>query len=76
MEPTKTQNNVLNQAAKMKDGMVNFLKTNLEGYGNLVDQLRVVGHLGQAMVDMANSELLALKLQHEAEERAKIRIYQ
>ena len=76
MEPTKTTEQILEQAAKMKGEIVEFLKQHLNGYGNLVDQLRVMGYLGQAMVDMANNELTKLKLMNEEEEKAKIRVYQ
>ena len=76
MEPTKTTEQILEQAAKMKGEIVEFLKQHLNGYGNLIDQLRVMGYLGQAMVDMANNELTKLKLMNEEEEKAKIRVYQ
>jgi hypothetical protein len=77
MESEKTTNNIRNQAGKMKGPMVEFLKGHLKDYGNLADQLRVVGWLGQAMVDMANAELTALKLQDEAEKREPpIKVYQ
>jgi hypothetical protein len=77
VEGEKTTNNIRNQAGKMKGPMVEFLKGHLKDYGNLVDQLRVVGWLGQAMVDMANAELMALKLQDEAEKREPpIKVYQ
>jgi hypothetical protein len=77
MESEKTTNNIRNQAGKMKGPMVEFLKAHLKDYGNLVDQLRVMGWLGQAMVDMANAELAALKLQDE-EEKAEpaVKVYQ
>jgi len=76
MDSTKTTNNVREQAAKMQGPLTAFLKQHLGEYGNLVDQLRVVGWLGQAMVDLANAELMALKLQDEAEKKAEIRVYQ
>ena len=76
MEPTKTTEQILEQAAKMKSTVIEVLKRNLEGFGNLIDELRTVGHLGQAMVDMANNELTKLKLMNEEEEKAKIRVYQ
>jgi hypothetical protein len=76
MEPSKTLNNVQNQVAKMKGPIIAFLKTHLDTYGNLIDQLRVMGYLGQAMVDMANTELVLLKMQDEAEDRAKVKVYQ
>ena len=76
MEPSKTQNNVHQQALKMNVEMTEFLREKLAGYGNLVDQLRVMGYLGQAMVDMANSELTQIKLANEAEKKAEIKVYQ
>ena len=76
MEPTKTTEQILEQAAKMKGEIVEFLKQHLEGFGNLIDELRTVGHLGQAMVDMANNELRMLKLADEEDKKAKIRVYQ
>lgn len=76
MEPTKTQNNVRQQAISMKAAMVEFLQRHLMGYGNVVDQLRVMGYLGQAMVEMAEGELRAIKMADEAEEKAKIKVYQ
>ena len=77
MDTTKTTNNVRMQAGKMKLPMITFLKRQLESYGNLVDQLRVMGWLGQAMVDMANAELMALKLQDELEKaEPAVKVYQ
>jgi hypothetical protein len=76
MDSEKTTNNIRTQAGKMKGPMVEFLKGHLKDYGNLVDQLRVMGYLGQAMVDMANSELMALKVQDEAEQNPPIKVYQ
>jgi hypothetical protein len=76
MEPTKTTEQILEQAAKMKSTVTEVLKRNLEGFGNLIDELRTVGHLGQAMVDMANNELRVLKLADEEDKKAKIRVYQ
>ena len=76
MEPTKTTEQILEQAAKMKSTVIEVLKRNLEGFGNLIDELRTVGHLGQAMVDMANNELRVLKLADEEDKKAKIRVYQ
>lgn len=77
MDSSKTLNNIRLQAGKMKAPMVRFLDGHLRGYGNLVDQLRVMGWLGQAMVDMANAELAALKLQDEAENREPaVKVYQ
>ena len=76
MDSTKTTNNVREQAAKMRGPLTLFLKQHLAEYVNLVDQLRVVGWLGQAMADMAQAELIGLKLQDEAEKKAEIRVYQ
>ena len=76
MEPSKTYNNVHQQALRMKTDIVEFLREKLAGYGNLVDQLRVMGYLGQAMVDMSNSELTQIKLADEAEKKAEIKVYQ
>ncbi len=77
MDSTKTINEVRLQAGKMKAPMVRFLDGHLRGFGNVVDQLRVMGWLGQAMVDMANSELAALKLQDEAENaEPAVKVYQ
>ena len=77
MDGTKTTNNVRLQAGKMKLPMTEFLKAHLRDYGNLVDQLRVMGWLGQAMIDMAHSELMALKLQDEAEKaEPAVKVYQ
>jgi phage baseplate assembly protein gpV len=77
LDSSKTLNNIRLQAGKMKAPMVRFLDGHLRGYGNLVDQLRVMGWLGQAMVDMANAELAALKLQDEAENREPaVKVYQ
>ena len=72
MEPTKTANNVMHQGRELQADLVEFLRKRLERYGNLVDQLRVLGYLGQAMVDMANSELMQIKLQDDMEEKGRI----
>jgi hypothetical protein len=77
VDSTKTTNNIRNQAGKMKGPMVEFLKGHLKDYGNVVDQLRVMGWLGQAMVDMANRELNLLKLEDEIEKaEPAVKVYQ
>jgi cell division septal protein FtsQ len=72
MRPTKTANNVMNQGRELQADLVDFLRKRLERYGNLVDQLRVLGYLGQALVDMANSELTQIKLQDDMAEKTRI----
>lgn len=71
----KSQNYILNQANEVYPDLVDFLKRALAGVGEgqdkVVDQLRVMGHLGQAMVDMSNHELALVRLQQE-EDKPKV----
>ena len=76
MDKNKTTDQIREKAAKMKGPMVAFLKQHLGNFGDLIDQLRVMGWLGQGMVDMANQELAALKMQEEAEKPPQIKVYQ
>jgi hypothetical protein len=61
----KTTQEVLEKAAALKPDIVEFWKRALDGWGDEVDQLRVLGHASQAMVDLAQSELEEIKLQEE-----------
>ena len=72
--PTKNTEEVLTKAIQLKPDFVEFFKKALDGWGDLVDQLRVMGHMCQAGVDLAQAELEQLKLQDEQEKRSKIHI--
>lgn len=72
MRPTKTQNQVRRKALELHAEYVGFMREYLEGWGNLVDQLRVLGNLGAAGVEMAEAELTLIKLQDDREEKTKI----
>lgn len=61
----KTTEEILRKAVEMKPDFVEWMRRHLHNFGDVTDQLRVMGHLGQAMVDMAQTELDALKLQEE-----------
>lgn len=63
----KTTEEVLAKAAALKPDIVEFWKKALDGWGDEVDQLRVLGHAAQAMVNLAQAELDELKLQDELE---------
>lgn len=61
----KTTQEILEKAAALKPEIVEFWKRAVGDWGDEVDQLRVLGHASQAMVDLAQSELEAIKLQEE-----------
>jgi len=69
----KTQNQIRKKAADMKAPLVEFFRKHLtSAYGDEVEQLRVVGYLCEMMMEMAESELQALKLLREMEDRRRI----
>jgi hypothetical protein len=70
----KTTDEILQKALSLKPDVVEFWRKALDGWGDEVDQLRVLGHASQAMVDLAQSELDELKLQDELE-KPKSRIF-
>lgn len=70
--PTKTTQEILTKAIQSKGDFVEFFKKLLDGWGDEVDQLRVMGHMCQAGVDLCQAELDQLKLQDEQEKRQKI----
>ena len=61
----KSTDEILQKAASLKHDLVEFWRKALDGYGDEVDQLRVLGHASQAMVALSQSELEQLKLQDE-----------
>lgn len=71
MQPTKDSGAVRRKAIELRDNMIHFFKRELEGFGNLADQLRVMGYVGEAMISMAETELALLKAQ-DAEAAKKI----
>lgn len=66
---TKTTQEVLTKAVQIKPDVVEFFQKHLGGFGDMVDQLRVLGHVCQAMVDLAQHELEQLKLQDEQDKK-------
>ena len=69
----KTQNQVRKKAAELQGPLTEFFRKHLtSAYGDEVDQLRVVGYLGELMMNMAECELTAIKLQMEMEDRRRI----
>lgn len=71
---TKDTQEILTKAVQLKGDFVEFFRKALDGWGDLVDQLRVMGHMCQSGVDLAQAELEELKLQDEEEKRSKIRV--
>jgi hypothetical protein len=63
----KSTDEILAKVASLKPDVVEFWKRALDGWGDEVDQLRVLGHASQAMVDLAQNELEELKMQEDAE---------
>ena len=61
----KTTQEILEKAASQKPDIVEFWKRAVGDWGDEVDQLRVLGHASQAMVDLAQAELDEIKLQEE-----------
>jgi hypothetical protein len=61
----KSTQEVLEKAAAIKEPLVEFFQKQLGDFGDEVDQLRVLGHAAQALVDLAQSELDEIKLQEE-----------
>lgn len=76
MEPTKSTREVMQKASELKGPAVEWFRKNLtDEFGNLVDQLRVVGYLGQMLMELAEEELKLIKVQSETD-APKIRVYQ
>ena len=69
---TKSTEEILRKAVQMKPDFVEYMRKQLDGFGDVVDQLRVLGHLGQAMVDLSQDELSQIKLQMDEEARSKL----
>lgn len=76
MEPSKTQNNLMAQANEVRPKLIEFLTRELKDYGNLVDQLRVTGLLGEALLDFAEGNLRRLKFEHDEEVKKMVKVYQ
>jgi hypothetical protein len=70
--PTKTTEEVLTKAVQSKQDFVDFFTRLLGSWGDEVDQLRVMGHMCQAGVDLTQHELNQLKLQDEQDKKSKI----
>jgi hypothetical protein len=64
---TKTTQEVMTKAVQMRPDVVEFFQKHLGSFGDMVDQLRVLGHVCQAMVDLAQHELEELRMQDELE---------
>jgi CMP-2-keto-3-deoxyoctulosonic acid synthetase len=67
----KSTDEILQKAMSLKADQVEFWRKALDGWGDEVDQLRVLGHASQAMVDLAQNELDAIKLQEDLEKPTK-----
>ena len=68
----KTTEEVLTKAIQLKPDFVDWMRKHLDGWGDEVDQLRVFGHMCQAGVDLAQHELVELKMQDEMEKKIKV----
>ena len=70
---TKTQNNIRNKAIDVRKEVERALVEALRGYGDISDQLRVMGYVGEALMNMAESELKIIQLADEAD-KPKIQV--
>jgi hypothetical protein len=69
MEPTKDLKDVQRKAIDLREVLIRVFKRELGEFGNLADQLRVLGYCAEAMLTMAETELRLLKAQGDAEGR-------
>jgi hypothetical protein len=67
----KSTADVKRRAGELKEPFVEFMRKELGDFGEVVDQLRVLGYLCEAMMKLAETELIALKLLDD-HERPKI----
>jgi hypothetical protein len=71
--PRRSIEEVRKKAAELQEPLTEFFRRALtSGYGDEVDQLRVVGYLCQLMMEMVERELSAIKLQEEMEGKRRI----
>lgn len=76
MEGTKSTREVMQKAAELKGPLVEWARGHLtSGFGNEIDQLRVVGYLCERVMELVETELRVLKVQGE-EEGPRIKVYQ
>jgi len=71
----KSQNWIMNKSRELAPDFIEFMKQRLRHLDTPEDEaitgLRIMGRIGQAMVDMAQAELTALKFQRD-EEKPKV----
>lgn len=69
----KTTTEVREAAVRARKKVEEALVEALRGWGDVTDQLRVMGYVGEAMMNMAESELKVIQLAEEAE-KPKIQV--
>ena len=60
-----TINAIKNKAFAMEEPFREFMAKHLTGWGSLADQLRVMGYLCEAGLEMAETELKVLKMRDD-----------
>lgn len=63
----KTTEEILTKAIQLKPDFVEWMRKHLDGWGDVSDQLRVLGHMCQAGVDLAQHELEEIRMQEQME---------
>jgi hypothetical protein len=64
----KTREEMRRKAGEMQIPLVEFFRRHLSsGYGDEVEQLRLVGYVCEAMMRMVEEELVSIKMQGEAD---------
>ena len=61
----KTDEEIMTKAVQCQSDFTDFFIRLLHGFGDLTDQARVMGHMCQAGVDLAQVTLEQLRLQDE-----------
>ena len=70
----KTIQQVMEKSVEIRKDVTDAVVRALNGWGEDVDKLRVLGYLGEAMMALAEEELKILKLRDENEKRHKIQV--
>ena len=61
----KSTAEVRKRATELQEPFVTFMRRELGGFGEVADQLRVMGYLCEAGLEMAETELKVLKMRDD-----------